>query len=126
VCFVAIAAVVLAGAAAYLSYEYAHKADTRAQKDVQRVDVLVAKNDISKGTTARAGAEQRPDRDEGRTEGDPASVGGRERVRPDGQDLGRDDLEGSVHRGRLVREARRDRRLLCGHPEGSPGDHDLR
>jgi pilus assembly protein CpaB len=49
---VAIAAVVLAGAAAYLSYEYAHKADTRAQKDVQRVDVLVAKNDISKGTTA--------------------------------------------------------------------------
>jgi pilus assembly protein CpaB len=49
---VAIAAVVLAGAAAYLSYEYAHKADTRAQKNVQRVDVLVAKSDISKGTTA--------------------------------------------------------------------------
>jgi pilus assembly protein CpaB len=49
---VAIAAVVLAGAAAYLSYEYAHKADSRAQKDVQRVDVLVAKSDISKGTTA--------------------------------------------------------------------------
>jgi Flp pilus assembly protein CpaB len=49
---VAIAAVVLAGAAAYLSYEYAHKADTRAQKNVERVDVLVAKNDISKGTTA--------------------------------------------------------------------------
>jgi pilus assembly protein CpaB len=49
---VAIAAVVLAGAAAYLSYEYAHKADTRAQKNIQRVDVLVAKNDISKGTTA--------------------------------------------------------------------------
>ena len=49
---VAIAAVVLAGAAAYLSYEYAHKADTRAQKNVQRVDVLVAKNDIAKGTTA--------------------------------------------------------------------------
>ena len=43
---VAIAAVVLAGAAAYLSYEYAHKADTRAQKNVQRVDVLVAKSDI--------------------------------------------------------------------------------
>jgi Flp pilus assembly protein CpaB len=51
---VAIAAVVLAGAAAYLSYEYAHKADTRAQKNVQRVDVLVAKSDISKGTTAAA------------------------------------------------------------------------
>jgi pilus assembly protein CpaB len=49
---VAIAAVVLAGAAAYLSYEYAHKADTRAQKNVERVSVLVAKNDISKGTTA--------------------------------------------------------------------------
>ena len=49
---VAIAAVVLAGAAAYLSYEYAHKADTRAQKNVERVDVLVAKNDISKGTSA--------------------------------------------------------------------------
>jgi pilus assembly protein CpaB len=49
---VAIAAVVLAGAAAYLSYEYAHKADTRAQKNVQQVDVLVAKADISKGTTA--------------------------------------------------------------------------
>jgi Flp pilus assembly protein CpaB len=49
---VAIAAVVLAGAAAYLSYEYAHKADTRAQKNVERVDVLVAKNDIAKGTTA--------------------------------------------------------------------------
>jgi pilus assembly protein CpaB len=49
---VAIAAVVLAGAAAYLSYEYAHKADTRAQKNVERVDVLVAKSDISKGTTA--------------------------------------------------------------------------
>jgi pilus assembly protein CpaB len=49
---VAIAAVVLAGAAAYLSYEYAHKADTRAQKNVEQVDVLVAKNDISKGTTA--------------------------------------------------------------------------
>lgn len=49
---VAIAAVVLAGAAAYLSYEYAHKADTRAQKNVQRVDVLVAKSDISKGTSA--------------------------------------------------------------------------
>jgi pilus assembly protein CpaB len=49
---VAIAAVVLAGAAAYLSYEYAHKADSRAQKNVQRVDVLVAKSDISKGTTA--------------------------------------------------------------------------
>jgi pilus assembly protein CpaB len=49
---VAIAAVVLAGAAAYLSYEYAHKADTRAQKNVQQVDVLVAKSDISKGTTA--------------------------------------------------------------------------
>jgi Flp pilus assembly protein CpaB len=51
---VAIAAVVLAGAAAYLSYEYAHKADTRAQKNVQRVDVLVAKGDISKGTSAAA------------------------------------------------------------------------
>jgi Flp pilus assembly protein CpaB len=49
---VAIAAVVLAGAAAYLSYEYAHKADTRAEKNVQQVDVLVAKGDISKGTTA--------------------------------------------------------------------------
>ena len=49
---VAVAAVVLAGAAAYLSYEYAHKADTRAQKSVQRVDVLVAKSDISKVTTA--------------------------------------------------------------------------
>jgi pilus assembly protein CpaB len=49
---VAIAAVVLAGAAAYLSYEYAHKADTRAEKNVQQVDVLVAKSDISKGTTA--------------------------------------------------------------------------
>ncbi|MEY2591800.1 MAG: pilus assembly protein CpaB [Acidimicrobiaceae bacterium] len=49
---VAVAAVVLAGAAAYLSYEYAHKADTRAAKDIQRVDVLVAKSDISKGTTA--------------------------------------------------------------------------
>ena len=49
---VAIAAVVLAGAAAYLSYEYAHKADTRAQKNVQRVDVLVAKSDIAKGTSA--------------------------------------------------------------------------
>jgi Flp pilus assembly protein CpaB len=49
---VAIAAVVLAGAAAYLSYEYAHKADTRAQRNVQRVDVLVAKSDISRGTTA--------------------------------------------------------------------------
>ena len=51
---VAIAAVVLAGAAAYLSYEYAHKADTRAQKNVQRVEVLVAKNDIAKGTSAAA------------------------------------------------------------------------
>jgi pilus assembly protein CpaB len=51
---VAVAAVVLAGAAAYLSYEYAHKADTRAEKNVQRVDVLVAKSDISKGTTAAA------------------------------------------------------------------------
>ena len=49
---VAVAAVVLAGAAAFLSYDYAHKADTRAAKDVQRVDVLVAKSDISKGTTA--------------------------------------------------------------------------
>ncbi|MDQ1467739.1 MAG: pilus assembly protein CpaB [Actinomycetota bacterium] len=49
---VAIAAVVLAGAAAYLSYEYAHKADTRAEKNIQNVDVLVAKSDISKGTTA--------------------------------------------------------------------------
>jgi pilus assembly protein CpaB len=49
---VAVAAVVLAGAAAYLSYEYAHKADTRAAKDIQRVDVLVAKSDISKGTSA--------------------------------------------------------------------------
>jgi pilus assembly protein CpaB len=49
---VAMAAVVLAGAAAYLSYEYAHKADTRAQKNVQRVDVLVAKSDITKGTSA--------------------------------------------------------------------------
>jgi pilus assembly protein CpaB len=49
---VAIAAVVLAGAAAYLSYEYANKADTRAQKNAQRVNVLVAKNTISKGTTA--------------------------------------------------------------------------
>jgi pilus assembly protein CpaB len=49
---VAVAAVVLAGAAAYLSYEYAHKADTRAAKDIQQVDVLVAKSDISKGTTA--------------------------------------------------------------------------
>jgi pilus assembly protein CpaB len=49
---VAIAAVVLAGAAAYLSYEYAHKADTRAEKNVQQVDVLVAKADISKGTSA--------------------------------------------------------------------------
>lgn len=49
---VAVAAVVLAGAAAYLSYEYAHKADTRAAKNIQRVDVLVAKSDISKGTTA--------------------------------------------------------------------------
>jgi pilus assembly protein CpaB len=49
---VAIAAVVLAGAAAYLSYEYAHKADTRAQKNIERVDVLVANSDISKGTSA--------------------------------------------------------------------------
>jgi Flp pilus assembly protein CpaB len=49
---VAVAAVVLAGAAAYLSYEYAHKADTRAEKNVQTVNVLVAKSDISKGTTA--------------------------------------------------------------------------
>ncbi|HEY5012048.1 MAG TPA: Flp pilus assembly protein CpaB [Acidimicrobiia bacterium] len=49
---VAVAAVVLAGAAAYLSYEYAHKADTRAAKNIERVDVLVAKSDISKGTTA--------------------------------------------------------------------------
>jgi Flp pilus assembly protein CpaB len=49
---VAVAAVVLAGAAAYLSYEYAHKADTRAEKNVQTVNVLVAKGDISKGTTA--------------------------------------------------------------------------
>jgi pilus assembly protein CpaB len=49
---VAVAAVVLAGAAAYLSYEYAHKADTRAAKNIERVDVLVAKTDISKGTTA--------------------------------------------------------------------------
>jgi pilus assembly protein CpaB len=49
---VAVAAVVLAGAAAYLSYEYAHKADTRAEKNVQTVTVLVAKGDISKGTTA--------------------------------------------------------------------------
>lgn len=49
---VAVAAVVLAGAAAYLSYEYAHKADTRAAKNVQQVNVLVAKSDISKGTTA--------------------------------------------------------------------------
>ena len=49
---VAVAAVVLAGAAGYLSYEYAHKADTRAAKNIQRVDVLVAKSDISKGTTA--------------------------------------------------------------------------
>jgi Flp pilus assembly protein CpaB len=49
---VAAAAVVLAGAAAYLSYEYAHKADTRAEKNVQTVNVLVAKGDISKGTTA--------------------------------------------------------------------------
>jgi Flp pilus assembly protein CpaB len=49
---VAVAAVVLAGAAAYLSYEYAHKADTRAEKNVQTLNVLVAKGDISKGTTA--------------------------------------------------------------------------
>jgi len=49
---VAVAAVVLAGAAAYLSYEYAHKADSRAEKNVQTVNVLVAKSDISKGTTA--------------------------------------------------------------------------
>jgi pilus assembly protein CpaB len=49
---VAFAAVVLAGAAAYLSYEYAHKADTRAEKNVQTVNVLVAKGDISKGTTS--------------------------------------------------------------------------
>jgi len=49
---VAVAAVVLAGAAAYLSYEYAHKADTRAEKNVQTVSVLVAKGDISKGTSA--------------------------------------------------------------------------
>ncbi len=49
---VAIAAVVLAGVASYMSYEYAHKADSRAQKDVQRVDVLVAKSDILQGTAA--------------------------------------------------------------------------
>jgi pilus assembly protein CpaB len=49
---VAVAAVVLAGAAAYLSYEYAHKADTRAAKNVRTVNVLVAKGDISKGTSA--------------------------------------------------------------------------
>jgi pilus assembly protein CpaB len=49
---VAVAAVVLAGAAAYLSYEYANKADTRAEKNTQTVNVLVAKGDISKGTTA--------------------------------------------------------------------------
>ena len=49
---VAIAAVVLAGAAAYLSYEYAHKADARAARNVQQVDVLVAKSNISKGTSA--------------------------------------------------------------------------
>ena len=49
----AITAVVLAALAAGLAYRYLTEADERAQEDVELIDVLVAKNDIPRGTSGR-------------------------------------------------------------------------
>lgn len=54
----AIAAVVLAGVAGVLAYQYLTEADERAQEDVELVDVLVARGDIPKGTTGREALDQ--------------------------------------------------------------------
>ena len=96
---VAVAAVVLAGAAAYLSYEYAHKADTRAEKNVQTVNVLVAKGDISKGTSAAQALDSGLISTKAIAARRVAADGRAERDRPDQQGRGCVDRQGSVHRG---------------------------